>query len=103
MLGNAISILGIGLVEVLDGTFQDVTGNALHGSCNSRDSVISHLAIEHLSEEGPCLTEIAVRMVRLVSCHQASHLVRLVLCISVEAEGVLSFVEAIGLVIGSTS
>ena len=103
MLRNTISILRVSLVEVFNSSFGNVSGDSLHSSSNCSHSVIFHHVTEDLSVEGPWLTEVTVRMVGFMSGYQSSHLIRFIFSVSVEGEGVGTFIETVGFVVRSTS
>jgi hypothetical protein len=63
MLGNAISVLRVSFVEVLDGSLADVSGNVGHMISNGPYGVVSHNIAEDLSVKGTGLAEVAVGMV----------------------------------------
>jgi hypothetical protein len=103
-LGNTITEFGISLVEVLDGTLQDVTRDSIHTARQVGHRVLSHGVAEDLAEEGAGLSEIAVRMVGPVPGDETSDPIGTVPGLLVEREGVASVgAEGVRLVVGSRS
>lgn len=103
MLGNAISVLRVSFVEVLDGSLADVSGNVAHMVSNAPYGMVSHHIAEDLSVKGTRLAEVTVGMIGFMPGNQTGHLVGLVLCLRVEGESVGTLVETIGFVVGKSS
>lgn len=91
-------------MEVLDGTFQDITRNSIHTARHVLDGVLPHGVAEDLPEEGTRLGEIAVRVVGFVPGDETSDPVGAVSGFLIESEGVASVgAEGVRLIVGGRS
>lgn len=92
-LGDSLSKLGIGFVEIFDCSFADISWYSFHWPGNVLDGVFAHCLVHDVSEEIAWLCKVAVRMVGLVTANESSHMVWFITSISVELKGVPTFIE----------
>ena len=85
---NAISVLWIGLEEVLDGSFLNVSWNSRNVAHDVRDRVLSVSVVHDFSEQVARLGEIAVRVVWSVSGNETCDSVGLECSVLVNFVGV---------------
>ena len=99
-LRDTISEFRVSLVEVLDCSLANFSGDTFHGAGQVGNSVFSHSVIEHLPEQVAGLGEVAVGVVRFMPGDQSSDLIGLISGFAIELESVLALaIEGVGLIV----